>query len=685
MGGGEGDLEDALSAKQAGSSKDQDRLRPAPLSNAEHWTQDSKTANGEQQMHCQCEVRRRRQVSGDLGIWGFRYLEIWDHIVSVMRVLWSFALLGGLSTALSDQNSNGVLWMDVEWVLQCSSLKFDGFFTELLGYSSALAGMMPMARLVKSSFKTSFHEPILEVGSSLLSDLFPKERTAVDHLLSPYLPDMQAFSRPRSMFAPEVECVHCCEALHESSSSLVGGGLGKPRHPARSPESCCLACVQLTQCIAWEFDAISQQCSLKGYPPAAVPSDHPVTNGRMVEASGTASAPSRSPKPKALIVHGTTCVWMNGTLTRKRDVNTILIGRMMVERSAFSHGLSLGDFATAHCAGLVDELWVPTAWHKSVFSRLLGQYGMQQEVVVVPEAVDTQLFDPALLDPKQRKHCHFNALGQVQCDEGKRFVFLSVFKWEERKGWDVLLRAYWRAFTAADDVLLVIHSYTPPPHQQIYNITALIEEFANATTGQPLSALAAVHWLDDLRQPCPALAGDPAFTALFESKATFASADRAGLSRPQVRLLYAIGDAFVLPTRGEGWGLPIAEAMSMQLPVLVTNYSGPTAYLTADNSYPLEVEGWLDELSYAIPKEDHLVQLMRAVVLDSNTTACLTNQTVEVTGDGSADGCERANLTIAEAKGIRARRRMQEFSAEAIVSLMQERLRVHAERRGWTM
>ena len=29
-------------------------------------------------------------------------------------------------------------------------------------------------------------------------------------------------------------------------------------------------------------------------------------------------------------------------------------------------------------------------------------------------------------------------------------------------------------------------------------------------------------------------------------------------------------------SRGEGWGLPMVEAMSMSLPVIATNFSGPT-------------------------------------------------------------------------------------------------------------
>ena len=46
--------------------------------------------------------------------------------------------------------------------------------------------------------------------------------------------------------------------------------------------------------------------------------------------------------------------------------------------------------------------------------------------------------------------------------------------------------------------------------------------------------------------------------------------------------------------RGEGWGLPVVEAMAMALPVIVTNWSGPTAYLDDTVGYPLRVEKLVD-------------------------------------------------------------------------------------------
>lgn len=55
---------------------------------------------------------------------------------------------------------------------------------------------------------------------------------------------------------------------------------------------------------------------------------------------------------------------------------------------------------------------------------------------------------------------------------------------------------------------------------------------------------------------------------------------------PEKRLveLYRSVDAFVLPTRGEGWGLPAIQAMSMGLPVLLTNWSGNVDFMMSSKS-----------------------------------------------------------------------------------------------------
>jgi len=86
--------------------------------------------------------------------------------------------------------------------------------------------------------------------------------------------------------------------------------------------------------------------------------------------------------------------------------------------------------------------------------------------------------------------------------------------------------------------------------------------------------------------------------------------------------LYRSADCFVLPTRGEGWGLPILEAMACGLPVIATDWSGQTEFFHSGVGYPLRVRrlvaanakcpyylGW----RWADPDEEHLIALMRYV------------------------------------------------------------------------
>jgi len=91
---------------------------------------------------------------------------------------------------------------------------------------------------------------------------------------------------------------------------------------------------------------------------------------------------------------------------------------------------------------------------------------------------------------------------------------------------------------------------------------------------------------------------------------------------PQTHLprLYKSVNAMVIPSRGEGWGRPHAEAMAMGLPVLATNWSGNTEFMNEFNSYLIEVEelitiqnGPFKGHKWAQPSVNHLRKLMRLV------------------------------------------------------------------------
>ena len=84
--------------------------------------------------------------------------------------------------------------------------------------------------------------------------------------------------------------------------------------------------------------------------------------------------------------------------------------------------------------------------------------------------------------------------------------------------------------------------------------------------------------------------------------------------RRNLRSRWAKPNAFVLPTRGEGWCLPCVEAMSMSLPILVTNFSGVTEYMTKENSYGIEYE--LNEKKNAEPNIFSLMKEMKSIVVN---------------------------------------------------------------------
>jgi glycosyltransferase involved in cell wall biosynthesis len=252
-------------------------------------------------------------------------------------------------------------------------------------------------------------------------------------------------------------------------------------------------------------------------------------------------------------------------------------------------GLSIGPFestrrvAGAWRAGLVvwettrlsrqkvdmvralDEVWTPSEWGR----RLLADNGVDEgRVRVVPEGVDTEVFRTV---PRAR-------LG------GEPFRFLCVGRWTLHKGVDDLVAAYCAEFGPDEPVELVLHCWCP--YQPGFDLRTRIARAAP-------------------RPHAPIVASMPLPVA--------------GLAA-----LYNRCDAFVLATRGEGWGLPIFEAMACGLPAIITDYSAPAEYMDESIAYPLRVERMIDvdepfffergAGQWAQPDVAHLRALMRHVV-----------------------------------------------------------------------
>ncbi|HMO59126.1 MAG TPA: glycosyltransferase [Roseiflexaceae bacterium] len=217
-------------------------------------------------------------------------------------------------------------------------------------------------------------------------------------------------------------------------------------------------------------------------------------------------------------------------------------------------------------ANQMDELWTPTAWGVETFRTS----GIERPIHIIPLGIDPQHFSP----------------GPPRAQLRERTIFLSIFEWGLRKGYDLLLRAYHAAFRPHDPVMLVlkIDNRAPDVH--------------------PLRVIA-----DLLPSPAPPV-------GIIYNRP---------LSIAQLRELYQGVDCFVLPSRGEGWGMPILEAMACGVPAIATAWSGPTAFLDDTNGYPLPIRGlaaataggrYTRDAQWAEPDLDALVELLRRVAAD---------------------------------------------------------------------
>ena len=115
-----------------------------------------------------------------------------------------------------------------------------------------------------------------------------------------------------------------------------------------------------------------------------------------------------------------------------------------------------------------------------------------------------------------------------------RFVFLTNFDFSARKGWEMLLRAWGQAFGDDDPVCLVMK--TGSFYREDGYVENRIASFMPPGVRSRRRDLAPVHLLTDV------------------------------LSADDMPRLYAAADAYVLASRGEGWGRPYMEAQAMGLP-----------------------------------------------------------------------------------------------------------------------
>ncbi len=184
----------------------------------------------------------------------------------------------------------------------------------------------------------------------------------------------------------------------------------------------------------------------------------------------------------------------------------------------------------------VDAVCVPSRQNK----QAMRNSGVKVPIFIVPHGVNGRTFNPW-----NRKLPLKNAKG--------RFIFVSVFGFQHRKNPEALLKAYWEEFSSGDKVLLIIKTNGYAPYENERWIRRRILTYKKR--------------LGIRKKTAPVMV----------------IARR--LNPTKLRGIYTRGHAFVLPTRGEGVGLPFLEALASGIPAIATGWGGHMDFLTSKNSF----------------------------------------------------------------------------------------------------
>lgn len=233
----------------------------------------------------------------------------------------------------------------------------------------------------------------------------------------------------------------------------------------------------------------------------------------------------------------------------------------------------------------MDEVWVPSNFNKTSFSNS----GVNVPIFVMPLGVQKEHFNPHI---RERRF-------------SKRFTFLSIFEWSERKGQEILIRAFLDEFEKHEEALLLLKVFNPDFRN---SIPLELSKFG-IISGQrvrivPVNSNISYNGLESSAE---------------EDVLIFINAD---VPYYQMGCLYRGADCFVLPTRGEGWGLPVMEAMACSIPVIATDWSALCDFYNESVGYPIRVKKLVPSitkspyyagLKWAEPDYEHLRYRMRYV------------------------------------------------------------------------
>lgn len=249
------------------------------------------------------------------------------------------------------------------------------------------------------------------------------------------------------------------------------------------------------------------------------------------------------------------------------------------------------------------SIWVPCDFNVETFKH----GGVSVPIRVIPYVSE----EPKVVPPWRPKGV----------DDGTfMFLFVGDFNW--RKGWDKLVSAFTQEFSRNENVALVMKFYGHKFFGEgTEGIIKAVKAYQDASLGKPKMTIISKFVSDD------------ELTGLFWGC-----------------------DAFAMPSRGEGWGLPLSEAMAMGKPTMGTRWGGNLQFMNNSNSFLVDVE-----------------RLVPVTQQDLINMGYGEGQRLAEPSEASIRSTLRdifTNRELAAAKGAKAKEDMKQFSPAKIAQLV---------------
>ena len=195
-----------------------------------------------------------------------------------------------------------------------------------------------------------------------------------------------------------------------------------------------------------------------------------------------------------------------------------------------------------------DAIFVPCEWNLKTFKK----FGIKRPIYKVPLGVDINLYTP--------NGDSYNFISEKE----NKFIFFSLFGWSKRKGCDILLRSFIRKFGNNPNVILVVASRMWGSEEASRN-RMILEEMNSYAKQEGYKKLPSniIHI-------------------------------GTGFEEEEMPSLFRGSDCFILPTRGDSFGLPLIEAAACEIPIITTNHGGQLEYLDSKTSTFIDIEGFED-------------------------------------------------------------------------------------------